>query len=95
MTARRLAVAALLAAAALAGCTSAGPKHRAARGGLTVVLRPGSAVQRGRASQPAADRGAQPGSGAGGAVFGTDAGGFAAAWAGRGMAPVFRPQGRS
>lgn len=48
-----------------------------------------------RASSPPLTAVHNPDQGQVALYFGTDAGGFAAAWAGRGMASVFRPQGRS
>jgi len=85
---RQLAAVALLAAAALAGCTSAGstvPPPAASSA-------PSSSLP---ASSPPLTAVHNPDQGQVALYFGTDAGGFAAACPGRGMASVFRPQGRS
>ena len=91
---RGLAGVAPLAAAALAGCTSAGSTvpPAAVSPSSSGPAAPSSAA--GPASPPLTAV-HNPDQGQVALYFGTDAGGFAAAWAGRGMASVFRPQGRS
>ena len=97
---RGLAGVALLAAAALAGCTSAGstvppPSFSSPAAPFSS---PAPSVSHSSPIPPASPPLTavhNPDQGQVALYFGTDAGGFAKAWAGRGLAWVFAPQGRS